>query len=90
VKHPVVWPAPDPALRRHHRQQPVEIAAFAEENAKRLIEQRRRLILADKLDPHRYHTFLGEASEEFSFMKFPYYKPMGYPGGAYRVGRWRG
>jgi NAD-reducing hydrogenase large subunit len=43
-------------------------------------------VVADKLDPHRYHKFLGEASEESSFMKFPYYKPMGYPGGAYRVG----
>jgi len=43
-------------------------------------------IVADRLDPSRYHTFLGEASEEFSFMKFPYYKPMGYPGGTYRVG----
>jgi NAD-reducing hydrogenase large subunit len=26
------------------------------------------------------------ASEEWSFMKFPYYKPLGYPGGKYRVG----
>lgn len=43
-------------------------------------------IVADRLDPRRYHTFLGEASEESSFMKFPYYKPMGYPGGGYRVG----
>ena len=43
-------------------------------------------IVADGLDPLRYHTFLGEASEEWSFMKFPYYKPLGYPGGMYRVG----
>jgi NAD-reducing hydrogenase large subunit len=43
-------------------------------------------IVADGLDPRRYHTFLGEASEEWSFMKFPYYKPLGYPGGMYRVG----
>ena len=34
----------------------------------------------------RYATFLGEASEEWSYMKFPYYKPLGYPGGKYRVG----
>jgi len=43
-------------------------------------------IVAEGLDPLRYHTFLGEASEEWSFMKFPYYKPLGYPGGQYRVG----
>jgi NAD-reducing hydrogenase large subunit len=38
------------------------------------------------LNPQRYHTYLEEASEEWTFMKFPYYKPLGYPGGAYRVG----
>jgi len=43
-------------------------------------------LVADGLDPRRYHTYLGEASEEWSFMKFPYYKPLGYPGGMYRVG----
>ena len=43
-------------------------------------------MVADGLDPHRYATYLGEASEEWSFMKFPYYKPLGYPGGQYRVG----
>lgn len=43
-------------------------------------------IVADGLDPQRYATFLGEASEEWSYMKFPYYKPLGYPGGRYRVG----
>ena len=43
-------------------------------------------IVADGLDPLRYATYLGEASEEWSFMKFPYYKPLGYPGGIYRVG----
>jgi len=43
-------------------------------------------IVADGLDPLRYASYLGEASEEWSFMKFAYYKPLGYPGGAYRVG----
>jgi NAD-reducing hydrogenase large subunit len=43
-------------------------------------------IVADGLDPLRYTTYLGEASEEWSYMKFPYYKPLGYPGGKYRVG----
>jgi NAD-reducing hydrogenase large subunit len=42
--------------------------------------------VAEGLDPLRYDTYLGEASEEWSFMKFPFYKPLGYPGGLYRVG----
>ncbi len=43
-------------------------------------------IVADQLDPARYADFIGEAVEPFSYMKFPYYKPLGYPGGIYRVG----
>jgi NAD-reducing hydrogenase large subunit len=42
--------------------------------------------IADGLDPRRYFTFLGEASESYSFMKNPYYEPFGYPHGHYRVG----
>jgi NAD-reducing hydrogenase large subunit len=42
--------------------------------------------VADRLDPMRYASYLGEASEEWSYMKFPFYKPLGYPGGKYRVG----
>ncbi len=45
-----------------------------------------RNIVAEGLDPRRYASYIGEASEEWSYMKFPYYKPLGYPGGAYRVG----
>jgi len=43
-------------------------------------------VVADGLDPARYHTYVGEAAEEYSYMKFPFYKPLGYPGGMYRVG----
>jgi NAD-reducing hydrogenase large subunit len=43
-------------------------------------------VVAERLDPRRYFTFLEEASEEWTFVKFPYYKPLGYPGGRYRVG----
>lgn len=42
--------------------------------------------LAESLDPTCYFTWLGEASEDFSFIKFPFYRPMGYPQGYYRVG----
>ena len=43
-------------------------------------------IVEDKLEPADYAQFLGEAVEPFTFMKFPYYKPLGYPDGMYRVG----
>ena len=42
--------------------------------------------IADKLDPTRYAECFGEASEQWSYLKFPYYKPLGYPEGMYRVG----
>jgi NAD-reducing hydrogenase large subunit len=43
-------------------------------------------IVADQLDPTKYYEYIGEAVEPWSYMKFPYYKPLGYPDGAYRVG----
>jgi NAD-reducing hydrogenase large subunit len=43
-------------------------------------------IIAGELDPGHYADFIGEAVEPFTYMKFPYYKPLGYPGGTYRVG----
>lgn len=43
-------------------------------------------IIAGELDPARYQDFIGEAVEPYTYMKFPYYKPLGYPGGTYRVG----
>jgi NAD-reducing hydrogenase large subunit len=43
-------------------------------------------IIADKLLPADYLQYLGEAVEPFTFMKFPYYLPLGYPDGIYRVG----
>jgi NAD-reducing hydrogenase large subunit len=43
-------------------------------------------IIADKIDPHSYSDQFGEATEDWSYLKFPYYKPLGYPQGMYRVG----
>jgi NAD-reducing hydrogenase large subunit len=43
-------------------------------------------VLAAELEPARYAEYLGEAVEPFTYMKFPYYRPLGYPGGTYRVG----
>lgn len=43
-------------------------------------------IVADSLSEDNYQDFLGEAVEQWSYLKFPYYKPLGYPDGIYRVG----
>lgn len=43
-------------------------------------------ILEDKIEPKDYKNFIGEAVEEDSFLKSPYYKPFGYEEGMYRVG----
>ncbi|MGL6284195.1 MAG: Ni/Fe hydrogenase subunit alpha [Microcoleaceae cyanobacterium] len=43
-------------------------------------------IVADNLSEDDYEQFIGEAVEKWSYLKFPYYKPYGYPDGIYRVG----
>ena len=43
-------------------------------------------IVADGLSEDNYKDFIGEAVESWSYLKFPYYKPLGYPQGIYRVG----
>jgi NAD-reducing hydrogenase large subunit len=45
-----------------------------------------RNIVADGLEPRHYRDFIGESVESFSYLKSPYYKPLGYPDGIYRVG----
>ncbi|MFP5250445.1 MAG: Ni/Fe hydrogenase subunit alpha [Acidobacteriota bacterium] len=43
-------------------------------------------IVEDGLDANRFAEIVGEAVEPYSYTKFPYYKPLGYPQGSYRVG----
>lgn len=43
-------------------------------------------IVEDMVPTDEYERIIGEAVEDFSYMKFPYFKPMGYPEGIYRVG----
>ena len=43
-------------------------------------------IVQDKIKPRDYKEFIGEAVEDDSYLKSPYYKPLGYPDGMYRVG----
>ncbi|MCA9150135.1 MAG: Ni/Fe hydrogenase subunit alpha [Planctomycetales bacterium] len=43
-------------------------------------------IVEDMIPLDEYARVIGEAVEPFSYMKFPYYLPAGYPDGIYRVG----
>lgn len=43
-------------------------------------------IVVDKIEPRRYGDYIEEAVEPDSYLKSPYFKPMGYPDGIYRVG----
>lgn len=43
-------------------------------------------LLADRIDPRPYWTYLGEAAEPWSYLKSAYWKQLGYPDGVYRVG----
>lgn len=43
-------------------------------------------VISDQLDPQRYYEFIGEAVQKASYLKSPYYKPLGFPDGMYRVG----
>jgi NAD-reducing hydrogenase large subunit len=42
--------------------------------------------VTDDFDPQDYARYLAEAAESYSYLKSPYYKPLGYPDGLYRVG----
>ncbi len=43
-------------------------------------------IVADQIDAQNFKDYIGEATQPTSYLKSPYYKPLGYPGGMYRVG----
>ena len=43
-------------------------------------------ILQDQINPARYLEFIAERSVNWSYLKYPYYKPYGFEKGFYRVG----
>jgi NAD-reducing hydrogenase large subunit len=43
-------------------------------------------VLEDFYDPASYLSLIAEATEEWSYLKFPFYRTLGYPEGSYRVG----
>ncbi len=61
------------------------------ENALELYDGQIRLIGADgkqleKFEPKNYLNYIAEHVENWSYLKFPYYKKLGFPQGVYRVG----
>ncbi|MDE3188259.1 MAG: Ni/Fe hydrogenase subunit alpha [Acidobacteriota bacterium] len=55
------------------------------DGALRLIDARGN-ILDDGITASKFTEVIGEAVEPYSYTKFAYYKPLGYPEGCYRVG----
>lgn len=51
----------------------------------RLIDAQGNIVEA-AMDPMKVFELLSEKVEEWSYLKSPYYTPMGYPNGQYRVG----
>jgi NAD-reducing hydrogenase large subunit len=43
-------------------------------------------VIADQLDPQKYYEYISEAVQTTSYLKSPYYSPLGFPDGMYRVG----
>jgi NAD-reducing hydrogenase large subunit len=43
-------------------------------------------IIADQIDPQKYYEYIGESVQSSSYLKSPYYSPLGFPDGMYRVG----
>src|SRR5579863_4960579 len=44
------------------------------------------VVIEDGITATRFTEVIGEAVEPYSYCKFAYYKPLGYPEGCYRVG----
>jgi NAD-reducing hydrogenase large subunit len=55
------------------------------DGALRLIDAKGETI-ADGITANQFSEVIGEAVEPYSYTKFAYYKPLGYPAGSYRVG----
>lgn len=51
----------------------------------RFVDHTGQLVM-DQIDPAQYQQYIGEAVEPDSYLKSPYYRPMKYPAGIYRVG----
>lgn len=68
------------------------LGMVSEDNALEFTDAHLRMINVDgsvllhDLTAPEFDEVIGEAVEPYSYMKFPYYKAIGYPAGCYRVG----
>ncbi len=51
----------------------------------RIVDADRRIVM-DRLESNAYQHHIGEAVEPYSYLKSPYFIPLGYDDGMYRVG----
>ncbi len=51
----------------------------------RLLDQKGK-VLEDQFNPSNYLDIISEYVEDWSYLKFPFYKKLGYPAGVYRAG----
>lgn len=42
--------------------------------------------ITDQFTSKEYYKYIGEHVESWSYLKFPFYRPLGFPHGSYRVG----
>jgi NAD-reducing hydrogenase large subunit len=54
------------------------------EGSMRMVDAKRKAI--ERFDGRHYLDYIAEHVEDWSYLKFPYYRKLGWPGGAYRVG----
>jgi NAD-reducing hydrogenase large subunit len=50
------------------------------------LKDRKGIIIEDEVNPSDYLSIIEERVVDWSYLKFPYYKKMGFPAGIYRVG----
>jgi NAD-reducing hydrogenase large subunit len=61
-----------------------EDAVALYDGALRMVDAQRRPV--ERFDGRHYLDYIAEHVEDWSYLKFPYYRKLGWPGGAYRVG----
>jgi NAD-reducing hydrogenase large subunit len=54
------------------------------EGSMRMVDAKRKAI--ERFDGRQYLDYIAEHVEDWSYLKFPYFRKLGWPGGAYRVG----
>jgi len=67
------------------------LGTVAEDGTLNLYQGKLRLIdcygnRLEEFDPADYLDYIGERVEDWTYLKFPYYLKLGWPGGVYRVG----